>query len=71
MAPYSIQFSSLLQLTIISLLSSYWFDFVTNRLYDDLLDMVTHKNQQCMSDQAVFQNSCSMYSILYICIYYI
>ena len=47
-------------------MSSYRFGFFTNHPYDDLLDMVTHKNQQYMSDPAVFQNSCSMYTISYI-----
>ena len=62
MVPSSVQFP-LLHLTITSLLSSYQFDFFTNHPYDDLLEMTAHKNEQCMSDSAVFQSPCSIYTI--------
>ena len=51
----------------ISLLSSYRFGLFKDRPYDDLLDLIAYKSQQCMSDPVVFQKfMLHVYSFIYI-----
>ena len=47
-------------------MSSYQFGSLTDGPYDDLWDMIGHENQQRLSDPAVFQKSCSIYTISHI-----